>query len=193
KPVPKGEIGPHATPDSAIILPHLAVRALVNLHAVEACLNAIGTTNSTLALWALRYMHDPRAAKGLIDAYKNTTGKDLQKNILFTLARIYHEEAPYDGSWWWGTRPDTHGPYYNGITWTGSDDIKNLLLKVWKDGAPFNNSFFADLNDKYRLGIPQFGGEEKLNIENVNRIDLDKIKSKKGQVGKTSIEDVLLA
>jgi putative heme-binding domain-containing protein len=193
KPVPKGEIGPHAMPDRAIILPHLAAHALVSIHAADACVKAIGTKNSTLALWALRYMHDPKAVSGLIDAFKNTTDTKLQKNILFTLARLYHKEAPYDGTWWWGTRPDTHGPYYNGITWEASDTIKDLLIKVWKEDKAFDHALFTDLNAKYRLNISPFGGEKELVLDNKHHIDLDKIKNKKGQIGKTSIENVLIA
>eukprot|EP01034_Spumella_vulgaris_P027207 gene27207-33896_t len=36
----KGKEGPHATPNSAIVHPHLAVRALVSLNAAEACVAA---------------------------------------------------------------------------------------------------------------------------------------------------------
>ena len=59
----KGVEGPHATPNADIILPHLAVRTLVQLNAVDACIKAVGTDNSTIALWALRYMHDPELLK----------------------------------------------------------------------------------------------------------------------------------
>src|SRR5690606_26093891 len=40
-----GTEGPHAIPNSEIILPHLAVKALVRLHAVDACVNALSTTD----------------------------------------------------------------------------------------------------------------------------------------------------
>jgi putative heme-binding domain-containing protein len=213
KPVPKGEIGPHATPNSKIILPHLAAHALDSLHAVDACVNAIGTENSTLALWALRYMHNPKAVDGLISAFKKTGNKELEneipftddqmdkedknlkKQILFTLARLYQKEAPYDGTWWWGTRPDTHGPYYQPVTWESSDKIKTLLVDVWNNSNTFGKQFFADLNGKYRLGIHRFGGEEEeLPIKNTKpKIDLNKIRNKKGQIGKSSIEDIMLA
>lgn len=195
KPVPKGEIGPHATPNAAIILPHLAAHALTAIHAVDACVNAIGTTNSQLALWALRYMHDPKAVDGMIAAFKNTDDQILQKNILFTLARIYHKEAPYDGSWWWNTRPDTHGPYYNGIPWESTGKIKNLFIKVAKNSKSFDQAFFTDLNEKYRLRIKKFGGkgEALMPTNTKSEVNLSEIINKKGEVGKNSIENVLLA
>lgn len=193
KPVPKGEIGPHATPNSAIIPAHLAAHALANIHAADACINAIGTGQSTLALWALRYMHDPKAVDGLIAAFNKTDNKELRKNIIFTLARIYHKEAPYDGTWWWGTRPDTHGPYYKGIPWEATGKIKDFFLQLAK-GKDFDHTFFKDLNEKFRLKIKQFGGEgEELPADAKSDVNLSGIIAKKGEVGKHSIEDVLLA
>ena len=183
--------GPHATPNSAIVLPHLAVRALVSLDAVDAAVKAIGTPNSTLALWTLRYMHDPKAVNGLLTAYQKASDEGLKTQILTTLARLYKEEAPYDGSWWWSTRPDTHGPYYKAITWESSPAIKNFLVKEWNKAS--DKQMYTDLNDKLRMEIPEFGTNEKVAVKEEVKVDLDKIKNKKGQVGEASIEDVMLA
>ncbi len=190
----RGTEGPHATPNAAIIPPHLAVKSLVALHAVDACVKAIGTPNSTLALWALRYMHDPKAVEGLMAAYRHSQDQHLKTEILFTLARLYKEEAPYDASWWWGTRPDTHGPYYKPVTWASSDSIKSLLMDEWKKAGVSGKQFFADLNGKFRLGITQFGGDDKEETrEEEPKVDLNKIRHKKGQIGASSIEDIMLA
>src|SRR5690606_25829911 len=62
----EGSEGLHATPNASIIPAHLAVRSLVKLNAVDAAVNAIGSQNSRIALWSLRYMHDPKAVDGLI-------------------------------------------------------------------------------------------------------------------------------
>ena len=190
----KGTEGPHATPNSAIILPHVAVKSLVKLNAVDAAVNAIGTENSKLALWTLRYMHDPKAVDGLIKAYGDTDDMELKAEILGTLSRLYKKEAPYDGSWWWGTRPDTHGPYYKGITWESSDKIKDFLVgerNTQED--PTKRQFFADLNERNRMDIEEFGEEESNLVIQETEVDLEKIKSKKGQVGASSIEDVMIA
>lgn len=185
--------GPHATPNSAIIPAHVAVRALVSLHAVDACVNAIGTENNTLALWALRYMHDPRAVSGLITAYKKSKNPDIKQQILNTLSRLYKKEAPYEGQTWWSTRPDSHGPYYKGIEWEQSPAIKSLLVAEWNKADASGKEFFADLNGKYRMGITEFGGEEAVAGKTEVKVDLEKIRNKKGQVGESSIEDVMLA
>ncbi|MGM9507780.1 DUF7133 domain-containing protein [Larkinella sp. GY13] len=189
----KGTEGPHATPNAAIVPPHLAVRALVSLNAVDACVNAIGTENSTIALWALRYMHDPKAATGLIAAYKKAKDETLKKQILTTLSRLYKKEADYDGSWWWSTRPDTHGPYYKGVTWESSPAIKDLLMQEWTKADASGKQFFADLNGRHRMEITEFGGEEVVAANEETKVDLEKIRNQKGQVGKASIEDVMLA
>ncbi|WP_162055378.1 DUF7133 domain-containing protein [Pontibacter pamirensis] len=187
--------GPHATPNAAIIPAHLAVQALVGLNAVDASVNAIGTENSTLALWALRYMHQPKAVEGLISAYQQTKEEELKKEILTTLSRLYKKEAPYDASWWWSTRPDTHGPYYKGIVWESSPAIEKLLKEEWSKADAAGKEFFADLNGRHRMEIAEFGGGEEEIVaakEEVN-IDLEKIRNQKGQIGKSSIEDVMLA
>lgn len=189
----KGTEGPHATPNAAIVPGHIAVRSLVSLNAVDACVNAIGTGNSTLALWALRYMHDPKAVDGLLAAYKKTSDGTLKKQILTTVSRIYKKEADYDGSWWWSTRPDTHGPYYKGITWESSPAIKGFLMQEWTKASEADKSFFADLNGRHRMEITEFGGEEVVAAKEETKVDLEKIRNQRGQVGKASIEDVMLA
>lgn len=190
---PAGQEGPHATPNATIVPAHLAVRALVQLHAADACVAAIGTANSTLALWALRYMHDEKAVDGLIAAYDNTQDEKLKEQILNTLARLYKEEAPYDGTWWWSTRPDTHGPYYKPVTWEASDKIYTFLNQQWQKASPEQKALYASLNGKMRLGISQFGGNEEPAPVHEVQVDLEKIRNRKGQIGKSSIEDIMLA
>ncbi|RPD39954.1 DUF7133 domain-containing protein [Chitinophaga barathri] len=186
--------GPHATPNSAIVLPHLAVQALVNLHAVDAAVANINGANSALALWALRYMHDQKAVSGLIGAYGQSKDEKLKKQILATLARLYKKEDTYDASWWWGTRPDSHGPYYKAVLWEGSKTIEAFLKKEALK-VPAKKQYFRDLDARNRMEIAAFAPVKKAEpvVAKESKIDLDKIKSKKGQVGKSSIEDVLLA
>lgn len=187
-----GTEGLHSTPNAALIPAHIAVRSLVRLHAVDACVAAIGTDQGDLALWALRYMHDEKAVEGLIAAFE-ASSPELQTKILTTLSRLYKQEAAYDGSWWWSTRPDTHGPYYKGITWESSDRIAAFLTDQWKQTPKAEQAFFADLNRKHRMGIKAFGGEQELIAEAKNTTQLGRISNKKGQISKSSIEDIMLA
>ena len=188
---PKDKEGPHATPNAAIIPAHLAVRSLLNLHAVEECINAIGTEQSTIALWALRYMHDPKAVDGLISAYRKTSDAALKKNILITLSRLYKKEAPQYGEFWWSTRPDGHGPYFRAIDWEASPVIKKILAEE-KDKTG-DKQLYADLNAKFQMGITEFGADTVAVVKEEPKIDLEKIRNKKGQIGESSIEDVMLA
>src|SRR3546814_19032585 len=50
------------------------------------------------------------------------------------------------------------------------------------------------MNSKFRLGIAGFGGEAppKVALEEP-KVDLEKIRNKKGQIGESSIEDIMLA
>ncbi len=191
---PQGEEeGPHATPNSEIILPHLAVRALVELDAVDAAVAAIDQ-NPKLALWALRYLHDTEAVEGLITAYGNTEDAGVKEEILTTLARLYHEEAPFEGDWWWSTRPDTHGPYYKAVEWEGSERIKSFLLSEAGQPGADHRAFYARLNERNRLELPELGTPEELaTAEEGPSVDLESIKQGKGEVGNASIEDIILA
>jgi putative heme-binding domain-containing protein len=188
-----GTEGPHATPNASIVPAHIAVRALIRLNAVDACVHAVGSESSTLALWALSYMHDIRAAEGLISAYDRTSDSSLKEQILTTLSRLYKKEAPYDGLSWWTTRPDTHGPYYNAVEWEGSPMIKDFLVREWRKAGPSGKKAYADLNGKHRMGIAMFGGDEEIVVADNAKVDLNKIRSKKGMIGSHSIEDVMLA
>ena len=128
-----------------------------------------------------------------IEAFDKSSSPEIQRNILATLSRLYKKEAPYDGSWWWSTRPDTHGPYYKGITWEASPKIEAFLRQQRKKMGASGKDFFADLNGKNRMGISGFGGEDKNIAAEETDINLGAISHKKGQVGRASIEDVMLA
>ena len=189
-----GSEGPHATPNSDILLPHLAVKALVAINAEDAVVEALNTKNKDLALWTTRYMHSPKVVDGLIKAYKETNDEVVKENISNSLARLYHQEAPYDTSWWWSTRPDTHGPYYKTVEWEYTSVIGDFLTKEWENTAEEKKDLYAELNSKYRLGIEEFGILEKREPkEDMPIVDFDKIKNKKGQVGEASIEDIMIA
>ncbi|MBS1608588.1 MAG: c-type cytochrome [Bacteroidetes bacterium] len=192
----KGTEGPHATPNTDIIPAHLAVHSLVELNAGDDCIAAINSSSSTIALWALRYMHDEKVINGLIAAYNHSQDKKLKDQLLVTLARLYNMETPYDGSTWWSTRPDGHGPYYKPTTWKESDKIKAFLKEEWRKSTAAGKQFFADLNGKMQMHITEFGGEDKEEEnpeEEEAKVDFEKIKNKKGQIGQSSIEDILLA
>ncbi|MBT5904033.1 MAG: c-type cytochrome [Opitutaceae bacterium] len=184
----------HATPNSGILVPHLAAKALIELRAVDASLNAIGTAAEDLALWSLSYLHEESAVDGLLAKLAESTSPAQREKLLTTLARLYHQEAPYDGTWWWTTRPDTRGPYYKPVTWAASEKIAQALELEVLDTSPEKLEFMARLNDSHRLGIDKLGTRiVEENLEALPTVDLAKIASRKGAVATTPIEDIVLA
>lgn len=176
--------GPHATPHPAVIIPHLAIQSLVAIGATDASLAAIDSASQDGALWALRLMHDPKGVAGLIAKLNETDNTGLKNKILTALARLYHKEAPYDGSWWWFTRPDTHGPYYKAIKWSESDKIEQVYRAHWDKADAKQKAFLSATADKHRMNLSGIGKAKPPKTAK---------KSNKGQVGKTSIEDVMVA
>src|SRR5690606_24242894 len=72
--------------------------------------------------------------------------------------------------------------------------IRAFLLEQWKKAGSSNKDFFKVLNTRYRLAINQFGILEiQPPKEDAPQVDLEKLKNKKGQVGESSIEDIMLA
>ncbi len=191
-----GQEGPHATPNPAILLPHVAVKALADLGAAESCVDAVGGAHSRGALWALKLMHDQKAVDGLIERYDSAAAGKARTGILETLIRLYHKEAPYDGSWWWGTRPDTRGPYYKMAKWDASDKVEAFVRKVWEGADGRVRGLIADEVSRNRVGFQ--GMDAALAAATPIKpadptINLAEIASKKGQIGKMSIEDVVLS
>ncbi|QEG43817.1 CotH protein [Roseimaritima ulvae] len=115
-----------AAPNAEQVIPHLALRALIELEAAEACLEALDTPQRTAALRALRSMHTPVVVDGLVTQLEREHAADQRLDLLVTLIRLYQRETPYDGSWW-GIRPDTTGPFYDPQTWSQSPRIAEVL------------------------------------------------------------------
>ncbi len=183
----------HATPNSGIVLPHLAAHALMRLRAVDASLAAVGTKNEDLALWALSNLHEESAVDGLLGKLKPDMAPALHAKLLTTLARLYQQEAPYDGSWWWSTRPDTRGPYYKPVTWSASPRIAVALEAETRNASPAHRDFLARLNDSHRLGLAKLGTKEVAPVAaKAPLLDLAKIAAQKGAVATTALEDIIL-
>jgi len=171
------EPGPHATPNSAAVIPHLASHALVELNAIEACLGAIGGESTVGVLRALQRIYDPTVVDGLIVKHKQSSDATLRVQILTALARLYAKEAAYDGSWWWSTRPDTRGPIYVPEKWSESAKIAGYFEEVKSAGEA---ELVALLQKKFRWSETEKKSDEKL------------AKAGDAMIGVTSIEDVML-
>ena len=121
--------GPHATPNSAVVLPHVARKALVELGAGDACIQAIDTKNQEGALMALSYMHDSKIVEQVVNRFSKMSDSIVKQRVAKTLIRLVNKEKVYDGETWWSTRPDTRGPYYYPTPWEKRKCFPKLWLK----------------------------------------------------------------
>jgi putative heme-binding domain-containing protein len=116
--------------DASLVIPHTAVRALVELKNAEpvAAVISAGAPSDLVdgALWALKWMHDATSVDVLI-AHLPGSPIALQKKIYDTLCHLYYTEGPWDRQAWWTTRPEHQGPYYQKATWEATPAIAAAL------------------------------------------------------------------
>ncbi len=106
-------LGAAADPDPLVA--HAAVRSLVSLRPIEACLKAGN-------LRVLQEIHDPRVVDGLLPKIDDPA-------VLKALCRLHSREADWEGKWW-GTRPDTSGPYFKPVAWSETPRIAKALQEA---------------------------------------------------------------
>jgi putative membrane-bound dehydrogenase-like protein len=181
----------NAQPDPGRVVPHLAMRALVALRAVDACLDAIDGPHREGALRALRSLHEPTAVDGLVKKLATTRSAEARREILATLVRLYHREADYQGSWW-GIRPDTTGPYFDPREWEGSGRIASILKAAVLDGDPPTLTFLRGELARRRVrvtGLPADPGTGMPKTEQEIRVVIAKADPKNAnQIGNMSYE-----
>jgi putative membrane-bound dehydrogenase-like protein len=154
---PKGSDMPtkkpvHAQPDPDRALPHLAVRTLISLRAIDPCLEAVEGPYAQGALWALRYLHDSKTVEGLIRKLGTIRSPELRRDVLATLVRLYHREADYKGAWW-GIRPENIGPYYDAVEWEQSPRIGAVLTSAILDADPATSAFLRGELGRHRISL----------------------------------------
>ncbi|MEX1049674.1 MAG: hypothetical protein WED15_09105 [Akkermansiaceae bacterium] len=110
------------------IVPHVGIKALVALNASSACFAALDdAATRKVALRALQEMHGQEIADGLIATAGGAKDPDLLGDVLAALARVYHQEQPWDLKHWWHTRPDDRGPYYAPVEWEATPRIRQAI------------------------------------------------------------------
>jgi putative membrane-bound dehydrogenase-like protein len=125
---------PHQLPQVERVLPHLAMLTLAKLDAAEPVVEALSGSQRQLALLTLRQMHSEAAVGAIIRRLYRPVDDDLRTELLSLLSRLYFEEGAYQRGDWWGTRPDTTGPYYDRQTWAMTDRIDRVLKATFEQG-----------------------------------------------------------
>ncbi len=121
------------TADDDPLVAHVAVKALVALNEVNAALAALDPATPRLApgaARALQAIYSPKSVNGLI-ARLDSRDERIRRLAFGALCRLDHREADYKGDWW-GTRPDTSGPYYKPVAWEQTPKIERALGEALK-------------------------------------------------------------
>jgi putative heme-binding domain-containing protein len=127
-----------ASPDR--VLSNVAINAMAALGAVDAPLAALKGSSDGGAAGALRVLqlvHQPQVVSGLIAALADSPTPARRAGILQALARLSNRDGVWRGTLaeWWGTRPDTTGPYYDPVAWEESARIRAVLTSALLQGA----------------------------------------------------------
>ena len=115
--------------DADPLVSHVAVNSLVALKATDVCLKALDPSTPQLvpgAARVLQALHDTRVVDGLTERLTSTQDPSVRAAIYRALCRLAYREAEWDASWW-GTRPDTSGPYYKLAEWEGTPKVLQAL------------------------------------------------------------------
>ncbi len=123
-----------------LLVQHTAIRELAKRNALDsqprpvwqACIERIQRDSQTSEplFRALAMMHEEAVVDELIAILPGSSAAQ-KKLVLKTLCRLFYREADWDGRSW-GTRPDTRGPYYQPVTWQGSDRIAEIMRSELK-------------------------------------------------------------
>lgn len=114
-------------------IPHTARRALIAMAPVDRLHKALDKSElRPAALAVLRQIHHADNVAKLMAALGRSATGEEKLDLVATLLRLYHREKEWDGNSWWGTRPNSAGPYYRGVAWEGSKDIAAALRKAVK-------------------------------------------------------------
>jgi putative heme-binding domain-containing protein len=144
--------------DSDASVSHLAVHALVQMRAADACLAAFDSPGSAGLLpgagRALQAMHDAHVVDGLIARLNKVSDPSAREVILKTLARLATREDDWNGKWW-GTRPDTTGPYYKPVKWSESEKIENVLRAELTKASTATLPTLAMTLQRNRVELPE--------------------------------------
>ena len=75
----------------------------------------------------LQQLHEPAVVDGLVGKLGSVQQPEIRGPVLTALCRLYYKEADWDGKWW-GTRPDTSGPYFKPAEWEATPKVKQALV-----------------------------------------------------------------
>ena len=151
------------------LVAHIAIHSLTQLNAVEACLETLKDSSLERrlgALMVLRRLYDPASVSTLFSWLENhssgTTGgksddseinQRTRQAILTTLCRLNSRDEEWTGDWW-GTRPDTSGPFYKPVSWSESDRILKGLGDALSKADPDTGKRLLIEMKRHKIELP---------------------------------------
>ena len=111
------------------------------------------------ALAVLQQIHDKDNVTALIAALESATTVEARMPLITALLRLYQREHDWDGVEWWGTRPNSAGPYFRGVTWEGSREIAKALQEVVKGMDKDTQKLVLEINRYTKLPVVIFPGD----------------------------------
>ncbi|HWE97403.1 MAG TPA: discoidin domain-containing protein [Tepidisphaeraceae bacterium] len=143
--------------DGDSVVSHATVQNLIKLHAAEACFKALDSGSPSMVPAAARVLqafHEAAVVDGLSARLANTKDPVVRQAVFRALCRLYGREADWDGNTWWGTRPDTTGPYFKAVTWEQSEKVLQALQGALAGTDGDKPAMLLELR-RHRVELPQ--------------------------------------
>ena len=142
--------------DPDFLVSHVAIQSLTTLHATDVCFKAVDPATPKLVVGALRVLqsfHEVPVVDGLTDKLTKIQDPTIRGDILGALCRLHYREADWDGSWW-GTRPDTKGPYYKNAEWDGTAKVRSALQAALANEKPEVVHTLLGNLERHQINLP---------------------------------------
>lgn len=141
--------------DADPVVSHGAVRALVDLHAVSACLSVLDERASSPVLRAgvlkaLQRLPETEVVSALVTRIGSEREESRRAGLITALCRLHFVEGTWKGDSW-GTRPDTRGPFYQPEAWSETSRIAAALKSTLDKAGPSEAAFIGRELSRHRI------------------------------------------
>jgi putative heme-binding domain-containing protein len=144
------------TADADPVVAHTAIQSLAAMHATDVCLAELGRPGTTHALACVRVLqnfHEKAVVDGLLERYAAAKESAVRAALFRGLCRLYNREADWDSSWW-GTRPNTAGPYYKPVAWQETTRIGAFLKSALAGADEASLRYMLPELVRHRVDLP---------------------------------------
>jgi putative membrane-bound dehydrogenase-like protein len=110
---------------------------------------------SAAAARILGQVNRPAVVTDLIQTLgKKSLATEQRQAILTALCRQYFVDQDWDGKWW-GTRPDTTGPYYTPVKWSESDRLAETIKQQLISLPDSDRKHLLTQALKHKIDLPE--------------------------------------